>query len=327
MTAVTRLAAALAAALCLIPAVLHAADAPDNGGHKKKVVFVAGTPSHGFGAHEHNAGCLLLAKGLAEGMPQIETTVYQNGWPKDEHALDGADAIVMYCDGGDGHMVMPHLKEVQALVDKGVGIGCIHYAVEVPKDRGGPEFLDWIGGYFEAYRSINPHWKATFTNLPHHPVANGVKPFSTLDEWYYHMRFRDQMQDVTPILSAVPPHGLRGSDKAHNGNDEVHDPNRNDPEVVLWVSENPKTHSRGFGCTGGHFHWNWAQDDFRKTVLNAIVWIAKADVPADGVHSTRPTVDDLIAHQDEPVPANFDRRKIEKEIEEMNKPLEEQKRQ
>jgi len=284
-------------------------------------VFIAGTPSHGFGAHEHNAGCLLLATSLNEGMPQIETKVYLNGWPKNEHELDGADAIVMYCDGGDGHMVLPHLKEVQALADKGVGIGCIHYAVEVPTDRGGPEFLDWIGGYFEVYRSINPHWKATFANLPKHPVTRGVKPFSTNDEWYYHMRFRDNMQGVTPILSAVPPPGLRGSDQAHNGNAEVHDPNRHEPEVVLWVSENAKTGNRGFGCTGGHFHWNWAQDDFRKTVLNAIVWIAKAEVPENGVESKRPTVDDLLAHQDEPIPANFNRQKIEKEIEEMNQPL------
>ena len=33
--------------------------------------------------------------------------------------------------------------------------------------------------------------------------------------------------------------------------------------------------------------WNWAQDDFRKTILNAIVWVAKIDVPKDGVQSSR----------------------------------------
>ena len=42
---------------------------------------------------------------------------------------------------------------------------------------------------------------------------------------------------------------------------------------------------RGFGFTGGHFHANWGNDDFRKTVLNALLWIAKADVPAAGVQS------------------------------------------
>ena len=63
-------------------------------------------------------------------------------------------------------MVLPHLKEVDALTKKGVGIGCIHYAVEVQDDNGGPEFIRWIGGYFEANRSINPHLAARFTNIP-----------------------------------------------------------------------------------------------------------------------------------------------------------------
>ena len=62
---------------------------------KKKIVFIAGTPSHGFAQHEHNAGCLLLAKCLNEGMPGIQTKVYLNGWPKEPDALEGAGAIVM----------------------------------------------------------------------------------------------------------------------------------------------------------------------------------------------------------------------------------------
>ena len=49
-------------------------------------------------------------------------------------------------------------------------------------------------------------------------------------------------------------------------------------EVVGWVYERPGG-GRGFGFTGMHTHWNWAQDSFRKSVLNAIVWIAGAEVP------------------------------------------------
>ena len=73
---------------------------------KKKVVFIAGNPSHGYGAHEHNAGCDLLARSLKTAMPDVQVEVVHNGWPKDEKVLDGADAIVMYCDGGGGHMVL-----------------------------------------------------------------------------------------------------------------------------------------------------------------------------------------------------------------------------
>jgi hypothetical protein len=289
---------------------------------KKLVVFIAGTPSHGFAQHEFNAGCLLLARLLKAGMPNFDARVYRNGWPNDPHALDGADAIIMYCDGGPGHMVIPHLDEVDALAKKGVGIGCIHYAVEVPKGPAGDRFLDWIGGYFETYWSVNPVWQADFQQIPKHPVSNGVRPFAAKDEWYYHMRFRPGMEGVTPIIYAVPPDSTReAKDDPHGGNPAVRaDIGKSLPETLVWVSENKQTTNRGFGCTGGHYHWNWAQDDFRKCILNCIVWVARGDVPPNGVPSVRPTVDELLANQDKALPQNFDRAKIAAMITAMNSP-------
>ena len=41
-----------------------------------------------------------------------------------------------------------------------------------------------------------------------------------------------------------------------------------------------------FGFTGAHFHKNWGDDNFRKVALNAVLWIAKAQVPPNGVEST-----------------------------------------
>jgi len=90
-------------------------------------------------------------------------------------------------------------------MQQGVGLGCVHYAVEVPKDRGGAEWLSWIGGYFETHWSVNPFWEADFKAFPGHPVSRGLKPFKSNDEWYYHMRFPQDMKGVTPILSALPP--------------------------------------------------------------------------------------------------------------------------
>src|SRR5690606_27756285 len=91
------------------------------------------------------------------------------------------------------------------LAQRGVGIVCIHYAVEVPKGPSGEKFLNWIGGYFETDWSVNPHWVAQFEKLPDHPITRGVAPFAADDEWYYHMRFRPELKNVTPILSALPP--------------------------------------------------------------------------------------------------------------------------
>ena len=253
----------------------------------KQIVLIAGNPSHGPGEHEHRAGCLLL-KSCLDKVSGISSTVYSNGWPKEASAFDGADAVIIYSDGGGGHpgIQRDHLKTLGDLMSKGVGLGCIHYAVELPTDKGGPEFLQWIGGYFETYRSVNPHWDGDFKSLPDHPITRGVKPFKTRDEWYYHMRFPEGMQNVTAILTAIPPDSTRGKDGAndpHGGNPEVQK-HKGEPEHTMWATQRPDG-GRGFGVTGAHFHKNWGNDNFRKTVLNAVLWIAKAEVPAEGVQS------------------------------------------
>src|SRR5690606_2776166 len=76
----------------------------------KKVVVIAGARSHGPGDHEHRAGCTLLSRFINEQAgDRLFSTVYTNGWPQDATAFSNADAVVMYSDGGGGHMVNPHL--------------------------------------------------------------------------------------------------------------------------------------------------------------------------------------------------------------------------
>jgi type 1 glutamine amidotransferase len=254
----------------------------------KKIVLVAGTASHGPGDHEFNAGVMLLDKCL-EGVAGVRTAVYRNGWPKDPSAFDNANTILFYMDGGGGHPAIQgdRLTELGKLMKSGVGMACAHYGVEVPKERGGPEFLDWIGGYFEMNWSVNPHWTAKFEKLPEHPITRGVKPFAINDEWYYHMRFRPDMKGVIPILTAVPTaETLNRPDGTHSGNPDVRAAvSRGEPQHVAWAAERPDG-GRGFGFTGGHNHVNWGNEDFRKLVLNALLWTAKAEVPRDGVAST-----------------------------------------
>src|SRR5206468_6060184 len=111
---------------------------------RKKIVLLAGSASHGSGEHEFNAGCLLLKKCL-DHVPGVQAVINLNGWPKDESIFNGAAAIFIYCDGGGGHPAIQseRLKLLGDLMRHGVGLGCAHYAVEVPKDKGGPEFLQW----------------------------------------------------------------------------------------------------------------------------------------------------------------------------------------
>jgi len=253
----------------------------------KKVVFVAGKPSHGPAQHEHRAGCLLL-KSCLDKTPGIISVVYSNGWPQDPHAFDGAAAIVLYMDGGEGHPALQndHLKILGDLMKKGVGLCCLHYATEPTIEKGEKEFVAWTGGAFEINWSVNPHWDADFKQLPKFPVTRGVKPFHILDEWYFHIRFPEGMKGVEAILSAVPPAStMERPDGTHSGNPATRDAvKRGEAQCVAWARERPDG-GRGFGFTGGHFHKNWGNDDFRKLVLNAIVWTAKGKVPADGIQS------------------------------------------
>ena len=282
------------------------AAAPAAAEEEKKVVFVAGTPSHGYGNHEHNAGCLLLAELLDEHVPGVNAVVYQNGWPEDPTALDGADTLVVFSNGGGGHPMIPHLDAVQERVDEGMGVVMLHFAVEIPKERGGQQLLDWIGGYFETHWSVNPFWTAEFTEFPDHPVANGLRPFAVYDEWYYHMRFQEDMEGVTPILTAVPPDSTRERPDGPHSNNPTVRARRGMPEHVAWVYER-EDGGRGYGFTGGHYHWTWAQDDFRKAVLNGIVWTAGLDIPEEGIVTPTPTMEELEENQDEAQPDNFNR--------------------
>ena len=273
---------------------------------KKKIVFVAGKKSHGWGKHEHHAGCLLLEKCLNEfrsdtGLPVL-TTVYKDGWPRDKTAFDNADTVVVFADGGPKHPLHSNGEAFEHIMRDGVGLVCLHYGVEVPPGKSGQRFLDWIGGYFETNWSVNPHWEADFKEIPEHPVTRGVKPFKINDEWYYHMRFSSKV-DVTPILSALPsPKTLTRKDGPHHNNPHVRAAvlERKEPQHVAWAFVRGDGKGRGFGFTGAHYHKNWANDNARKVVLNAIIWTAKVEVPENGVESKTPTEAELDANQDYP---------------------------
>lgn len=268
-----------------------------------KIVFVAGKQSHGWGAHEHRAGSILLADRLNRNMPNVKAVVTTEGWPEDPSIFEGAAAVVIYCDGHEFHVLKPHLDFFDALAKKGVGLVTIHWATEVERGEMAEKFLEWQGGYCDLNWSVNPHWDADYTTLPKHPITRGVQPFKINDEWYYHMRFADGMKGVTPILTALPPaETLARPDGPRSGNPDVRKAIANgEAQHTAWAFERPSG-GRGFGFTGAHVHDNWAHDDFRKLVLNAICWTANIEVPDGGVPSRTPTRDELDSNQDERKP-------------------------
>lgn len=249
-----------------------------------RVLFLAGPDSHGPWAHEHQAGSELLAEALHEKRPDFEITVYAGGWPVDESVFSGIDALIIYADGGDGHMVNAHVEVFKRLIAEGVGVAVLHYAVEVPKGSPSAQaMLAAIGGYFETDRSVNPHWVAQYTTLPPHPIASGVQPFSMDDEWYFNMRFEPGEVGITPLLTAVPPMQTMERDNGpHSGNEEVRKMvAQRAGQTTAWAFERAGA-GRGFGFTGGHYHANWQNANARNLVVNAVEWIAQGRIKAGG---------------------------------------------
>ena len=244
-----------------------------------KIVLVAGTASHGPGEHEFNAGVTILADCLKK-IPGVEPVIARGNWPADDSVFDGAAAVVLYLNGGDNHPMTRgnRMERMRGLLAKGVGLACLHYAVEFQKGPVGEQVLDWLGGYYETGYSTNPHNDVLLTPAEGHAITRGVKPFQLNDEWYYRIRFRPEDRRVTPVLTAMLP-----KDK----------PNR---ETVAWATER-QDGGRSFGFTGGHVHKNWGHDGYRGLVLNAILWVAKQDIPRAGVDS---------AVTDEQLKANLD---------------------
>jgi len=258
----------------------------ETGDTTKRIIFLAGSPSHRSGDHEFRAGCLLLSKALNEqsGLP-LHTEVI-SGWPKDDSVLDGAAALVIYCDADSVHS--DHYPRLMEIAGAGTGLFFMHYGVHPKKIEDGRNYyLPTVGGFMETGYSVNPHWAADLTANPGHPVNRGCeKSTRVYDELYYALRFADDDPDcecpVHTLVSGIPTkeNMVEGSNLWNENATAAY----GTPVRLMWGFEK-KDGTRGGGFTGGHYHRNWVVDGFRRLVLNAIVWTAGMEVPEGGVKS------------------------------------------
>ena len=270
-------------ALCLcIPLAARVADGAQTA---RKVVLIAGKKSHGPGTHEYVKDVYLLKHCLdtSPNLKGLTTEVHLNGWPTNPATLDDAATIVVISDGSDhGEERHPllHGNRLEVLarqMRRGCGFVVMHYTTFVPCKRGGEQFLEWVGGYFDYQSGTGKRkWRSSIRHAtttvafptPEHPVAHGLKPYTLKEEYYYKMRFRPNDPRLKPIMTTPIP-------------------GEKTPQVVAWAVERADG-GRGFAFTGGHWHSNWQLHGYRTMMLNAIAWTAKATVPAGGVASTLP---------------------------------------
>jgi len=174
---------------------------------------------------------------------------------------------VFFADGRESHPLADpaRLAKIRDLARRGVGLAFLHYCID-PPPGGQADLTAWMGGCYEPGFSQNPVNTTKTTPVGDHPITRGCSGYIAEDEWYFDLRFRPNDANVVPVLTGRLP------------------PRTPQDKVLGWAYTRPDG-GRGFGFAGGHYTSNWRQEPFRKLVLNAILWVAKAEVPRDGVRS------------------------------------------
>lgn len=254
----------------------------------KKIVLLSGEidGGHPKGTHEYVKDLRLLKHWLetSPNLSEVHVEQHLGGWPKEDSTLEDADAIVLFSNGGDiraedhPFLVGDRHETIQRQMDRGCGLVVLHWSTIVPNEPLGSKFLDWIGGYFDCqsdpthprgwYSQITLEETTTDIPSPDHPISRGLTPFRLNEEYYYRIRFREDDPRLMPIL-----------DTPITGAEEL--------QTVAWAVER-EDGGRGFGFTGGHFSSNLFIEGYRKLLLNAIVWTAGMEVPAEGVQAKEP---------------------------------------
>lgn len=259
----------------------------------KNVVLIAGAKSHGPGAHEYIKTVRLLKTMLDNSnVKNIRTEVHYNGWPDNEGVLESADLVLFVSDGRDGQLYADvpfatpeRLQKMRRLMERGCGFSLIHFSTFASNELGN-DVLAWGGGFFDWQDdSGKRNWYSSILNLDttvevndHSPLSRGVKAFRINEEFYYNIRFDANDRRLQPVLQ-VP--ALKSEKPLGN--------------CVAWTVQR-KDGGRGFSTTMGHHYDNWKNDDFRKLVLNGIVWAAGLEVPQDGVKSKFYAYTDVLNH-------------------------------
>jgi len=258
----------------------------------KRIVFIAGKPSHKSGEHEYRAGAMLLANRLNEQsqLPIQADVIF--GWPTEDYRLDDAAALVFYGDSDSTHR--EHYTELKKLSDKGVGLFFIHYSLHpTSPEKGHTFYLPEVGGFMETGKGVNPHWAAELKITPDHPIRRGIKkPIYAFDEFYYGLTLHEKAQAVG---TAIPR-----KDKLSQNNlwNEIGIAGLGKEQPLLWALEK-ENGARAAAFTGGHYHRNWAIDSYRKAILNTIVWTAGLEVPQRGILASGVTEEQINANLDE----------------------------
>ena len=231
----------------------------------KHVLLVGAKPDHPFGTHMYAFDCQVLAKCL--GQNEGVRAEFVATWPPEKEALKRANCVVFYSNPSGSVLLDPqHQDAFAALMTTDTGFVAIHWGTGVgygkvsDSERQRDLFKGWLGGWFRRPPcGIRTDRCPMTTLIPEHPIARGWQDWRIHDEFYLDPILH---KNATPFL-AVDVQGAQN--------------------VVGWTFRRAGG-GRSVGITLGHFHHNFARPDFRKLLVNAILWSARVDVPPEGAN-------------------------------------------
>lgn len=227
----------------------------------KRILLLGQSPdNHAWSLHEYMAGQKLLAQMLSrvDGVQPVVVNA-DEPWAEGPELLDGADgAVVFLSQGAQWLSADPkRLAAFRKLAERKGGLSVLHWGMgtrEVPPiDTFVALFGGTHGGPDRKYKVVTARVEPA-----EHAITDGIEPFEVKDEFYYRLKFTKSRPGIQPLF-VVP---IEGGD-----------------ETVAWAWDRPDG-GRSFGFSGLHFHENWSREEYRRLVLQGVLWTLDVDRPA-----------------------------------------------
>ncbi len=274
----------------------------------KVIYFLSGLKDHpaGVGRHEVAKDLLVLQDCINKATNikgvKIVTKYIDARSALDVEDLKDAAAIIVEASSASSsqqrtHPIFPplapgvkqydqktldYLSQLDALHKAGMGIMILHWGIAVNNEQNPTArnyYLSWFGeSAMEGYTQ-NPlgFWTVTpIKSAEKHPILNGVHRWTYKDEIFSHLVVNPGDPYRTDLLTGESPETNQSEFGSAKGVIS--------PRGIASAYE--KGSERGILWGGQDFHSALLNDDYRRFVLNAIVWTAGIEVPKGGVKTS-----------------------------------------
>ncbi|MDB6039732.1 MAG: hypothetical protein JWM99_3573 [Verrucomicrobiales bacterium] len=221
-----------------------------------------GPDGHEVTTHEFLPGANVLAE-LLKPYKDLQVTVVNadEPWIDGPTLIDQSDGIVMLVTQGAQWMQIEPQRHaaLRRLAARGGAIVALHWSVGAKEAKYIQGQLDLLGatrgGPQRKYLVLATELKRV---VPAHPILTGLGDIKVYDEIYYSL---DRVPGIQPLFTAK----IEGKE-----------------EMAAWSWERSDG-GRSFGFVGLHFHSNWQLPEYRRFVVQGVLWSLKLPIPADGV--------------------------------------------